>query len=299
MQRVLLQPLAHLVNDEFPDVHVGIPAEMQMLLVRHTSDTLQSAALCHILRSVVHAPMSKMYASGIVLAITPMIGSPDENVRAAAFEALMNFRVVEAKLVLLEHRDFGARANANRFLREATRSEETVGAVLQLAANHHSFLVREAAAKALGGIASVGHELAVQTLADLLADEAREVREAASGALRDIGGTDDPVVIAAVIRQALSEDWPVRSAALVVLAAIAPSKRELVEDLATAMQNGGATMAKMAAARVLQSMRSVTELRDNTQRDSEEQHDDIAGAHGSPPSSLAGPRWGDESEEED
>jgi len=288
MQRVFCQPLAHLVNDEFPDVHVGIPTELQMLLVRHASDTLQSAALCHILRTVVRAPMSKMYASGIVLAITPLIGSPDENVRAAALEAFMYFRVMEAKLVLLEHRDFGVRASALRFLRTATPSEETVGALLQLAANHRSFLVREAAAKALGDMAPVGHKLAVQTLADLLADDAREVREAASGALRGIGGTDDPVVIAAVIRQALSEDWPVRSAALVVLAAIAPSKRELVEDLATAMQNGGATMAKMAAARVLQSMRSVTELRDNTQRDSEEQHDD-----------MAGPRWGDESGEED
>eukprot|EP00405_Crypthecodinium_cohnii_P015798 CAMPEP_0206449736 /NCGR_PEP_ID=MMETSP0324_2-20121206/18283_1 /ASSEMBLY_ACC=CAM_ASM_000836 /TAXON_ID=2866 /ORGANISM="Crypthecodinium cohnii, Strain Seligo" /LENGTH=497 /DNA_ID=CAMNT_0053919203 /DNA_START=251 /DNA_END=1744 /DNA_ORIENTATION=- len=219
----------------------------------HSADISSNFPLRAVFRRLAHCPRLKQHPERTVDSLRPFLAHPTEEWRNAALEAMLSMEVFEAKVLLLQHRDFLTRSRVCRSLSDLPHDEAHIGVLRQYLASS-SFELRELTVKAIARVAPSGCQLAIDIFIGCLTDMAREVREAVVESFPKLVLPDDQATVAKVMKYAVDTtyDWPTRACALAVLAVIAPSKADILTDMASQMQVDAPTMYKLRATRVLE-----------------------------------------------
>jgi len=265
LQQVLVHPLASLINAGDGWLWTVLSQEMLLLLLRCVTDLVEPFRIRQLLELASKEEDVRVHPLLWVPPVVNLLGHPNPSVSEAASDFLLCLPIAEPRVMMLQHKSFQVRVRAIRALAQLPHDSKNLQAVAQLSKGG-SFLTREKVAEALAQVvlaqrASMSladHRFAVETLAGMLGDRVREVRQAAAEALEQVAWEDDPVVIAAVTTYTLDKNWPVQAVALRVLERVMRSDRQLVEELANKVHEQESTMAKIYAERILRRLHGHT-----------------------------------------
>jgi len=269
----------------------GMPSDPLTMILHDGGSRLTPQLLIELIGIVVY-DVNPNLTHAVVTTLATYLGHLEEAVRQAAVEGLQAIGTIDASLVLMKHKNISIRMGAVRAVPRG--SHEDVKPVVKLTADV-SFQVREAAARALGRVAPVGDQAALKCLVGLLEDAVRDVREAAIDSVGKVAIPNDPDAVGLVTRLASHEDWPVRCAAIRVLADILPDNQDMVRSLAEEIKDLGHTMAKMSGSRLLKTLNVPPPNEDDDDSDEDEhkacsQNGYSTGSLGSDPQKFK-PRW--------
>jgi len=164
--------------------------------------------------------------------------------------ALQRLPFIGAKVALLASKDFSVRATAVKDIKALLPVDLAELKLVVRLTQHPSFLVREHAVMALAEAAPKGEHTIILSLLPLLED-VREVRVAATSALKHLILKDDAWATQQLMEKFFSFHKLGQCAALEVLACVAPSINESVLDMAMQAAREGCTLSKMQAYRLV------------------------------------------------